>query len=133
MKYNSMRASSYLSLPKELNAKRGCLNILNNDEKCFLWSILASLHPIQCRIHQDRVTKYQEYESELNMSEVKYTVDIKDISTFQHQNNISLNVYECEDKKNFLLHITTMSILDITWNISLRIAERLEQNDIKTK
>ena len=39
-----MRASSYLPLPKELTAKKkkkkeACVNIQNNDEKCFLWSI----------------------------------------------------------------------------------------------
>ena len=31
VKYNPMRASSYLPLPKELKAKQGCLNIQNND------------------------------------------------------------------------------------------------------
>ena len=53
---------------------------------------------------------YQEYENELNLSEVKYTVDIKNIEKFQHQNNISLNFYKYEDEKSFLLSITTMSI-----------------------
>ena len=57
VKYDPMRASSYLPLPKEFKTKRGCVNIKNNDEKCFLWSILASLHPVQCRNHQDRVSK----------------------------------------------------------------------------
>ena len=37
--------------------------------------------------------KYQVYESELSMSGVKYPVDIKDIDKFEHQNNISVNVY----------------------------------------
>ena len=43
-------------------------NIQNNDKKCFLWSTLASLHPVQLRNHPTRVSKYQEYEHELNMS-----------------------------------------------------------------
>ena len=92
-----MRASSYLPLPKELKAKRGCLNIQNDDEKCFLWSMLALLHPVQHRDHPTRVLKYQEYEHEVNMSGIKYPVDIKDIGKFEHQNNISVNVYRCED------------------------------------
>ena len=105
VKYNSMRASSYLPLPKKLKAKQGCFSIQNNDEKCFIWSILASLHLVQRRNHQFRVLKYQEYEREL----IKYPVYIKDISKFGHQNNISVNVYGCEDKKIFLLRITTMT------------------------
>ena len=88
-----MRASRYLPLPKEFKAKQGCLNIENGDEKCFLWSILASLHPVQCRNNPDRVSKYRQYEHDLNMSGIQYSVDTKDIGKFEHQSNISVNVY----------------------------------------
>ena len=54
--------------------------------------------------------KYQEYESELNMSGVKYLVDIKDIAKYEHQNSISVNIYGCEDKKIFPLCTTTMDV-----------------------
>ena len=78
VKYDALRTSSYLPLPKELKAKHGCLNIQNSDEKCFLWSILASLHPVQHENHPTRVSKYQEYEHELNMFGIQYPVDIRD-------------------------------------------------------
>ena len=107
VKYNLMRASSYLPLRKELKAKQGCLNIQNNDEKCFLWSILVSLHPVQPRNHLDRVSKYQEYEHELNMSGIQYPLVIKDIGKFEHQNNISVNVYECKDKIKYSRYVLT--------------------------
>ena len=77
-----MSASNYLPLPTELKAKQGCLNTQNNDEKCFLWSILASLHPLQHRNHLDRVSNYQEYESELNMSGIRYPINLKNIGKF---------------------------------------------------
>ena len=83
-----MRASSYLPLPKELKAKQGCFNIQNNDDKCFLWSILASLHSLQYRNNLNTVLKYQEYE----------------------QNNIIVNFYGYEDKKIFPLRVTTMTV-----------------------
>ena len=86
-----MGAFSYVSLPKELKGKQRCLNIQNNDEECFLWSIPSSLHPVQCRNHQFRVSKYQEYERELNMFGIKYPIDIKGILKFAQQNNISVN------------------------------------------
>ena len=72
--------------------------------------MLASLHPIQRRNHPDKVTKYQECGSELNISGVKHSVNIKDIDKFGHQNNISVNVFGCEDKKIFPLHITIIGI-----------------------
>ena len=103
-----MGAPSYLPLSKELKAKQGCLNIQNNDEKCFLWSILASLHPVQRNSY--RVSKYQEYEHGLNMSGIQYPVDIKDIGRFEHQKNISVNICGYEDKKIFLLRITTAAV-----------------------
>ena len=141
VKYDPMRASSYLPLPKELKAKQGCHNIKNNDEKCIIWSILALLPPVQPRNHPDRVSKYQKYEDELNMCGIQYPVDTKDINKFEYQNNISVNVYGYEDKKIFPLRITIMTtarhqvkfIIYHCWqNISLCIAKRLEQTGIKT-
>ena len=136
-----MKSSSYLPLPKELNGKRGCLNILNNDEKCFLWSILALLHPVQHRIHSDRVMKYLEYESELNMSEVKYPVDIKILTNFNIKTILVLMSMNVKIKKasHYVLLPWAFKtshgfiIYHCRWNFSLRIAERLEQIDIKTK
>ena len=41
---------------------------------------------------------------------VKHPVDMKDNEKFEHQNNTSVNVYGCEDKKVFPLSITTVGI-----------------------
>ena len=111
VKYDPMKASSYLPLPKELKAKKACLSIQNNDEKCFLWSILAFLHPVQHNSY--RVSKYQEYEHELYVTGIQYPVDIKDIGKFEHQANITVNVYGYEDKKIFPLRITTTTVARI--------------------
>ena len=57
-----------------------------------------------------RVPKYQEYEHELSMSGIQYPVDIKGIGKFEHQSNISINVYRNEDKKIFPLRITIVTV-----------------------
>ena len=41
---------------------------------------------------------------------IQYPVDIKYIGKFEHQNNISVNVYGYKDKKVFLLGVTTMTV-----------------------
>ena len=64
---------------------------------------------VQRRNHPYRVSKYQEYEHELNMPRIQYPLDIKDIGKFEHQNNISNNVFGYEDKKISPLRITTMT------------------------
>ena len=85
--------------------------------------------------------KYQEYERELNMSGIRYPVDIKHTGKFEHQNDISVNVYGCEDEKIFLVMYYQHGRCK-TWheffiyyfweNISLRIGESLEQTGIET-
>ena len=110
MKYDPIRVSYYLLLPKEFKAKQECLSIQNNNEKCFIWSILALLHPVQRRNHWNNVSKYQEYEHELNMSGIYYSVDINNIGKFEHQNNNSVSLYGCKGKKIFPLRITTVTI-----------------------
>ena len=76
----------------------------------FCGPALASLYPFKCRNRLDRVSKYQTYEHELNISGIQYPVDIKGIGKFECQNNISVNVYEYEDKKISPLRITTMAV-----------------------
>ncbi|KAG8179378.1 hypothetical protein JTE90_012074 [Oedothorax gibbosus] len=44
--YIPLGAASYIPLPKELLQTRSILNIQNSDNKCFLWSVLADLHPV---------------------------------------------------------------------------------------
>ena len=39
------------------------------------------------------------------MSGIRYVVDMKDIGKFEHQNDVSVNVYEYEDKNIFPLRI----------------------------
>ena len=49
------------------------------------------------------------------MSGIQYPVDIKGISRFEHQNNISVNVYGYKDKKIFLYVLPPRPLQGITW------------------
>ena len=90
VKINTLRGSSYIELPH----KSPCiLNIQNNDNKCFLYSILAHLHKLEKNDHPQRPQKYKYYEDEINMEGIKYPVSLHDLPTFEKQNNISLYVF----------------------------------------
>ena len=91
-KYRPLKGSSYIPLPKEIRFSRAILNIQNKDEKCFLWSILASLHPVPKNQHGYRVTKYLQFQHELSMKDISYPVPVVDIPKFEKQNNMSVNV-----------------------------------------
>ena len=43
--YKPYGGSSYVDMPNYIKEKKAVLNIKNNDNKCFLWSVLAALHP----------------------------------------------------------------------------------------
>ena len=107
VKYLPLAASSYINLPEKFhNTKFGLVNICNSDEKCFLWSILASLHPFSN--NPQRLTHYLQYESELDMAGINYPTSLKDIGKFESHNNISVSVFGFEDKTIFPLRVSPL-------------------------
>nr|WP_253308882.1 DNA polymerase [Rickettsia endosymbiont of Ceutorhynchus assimilis] len=92
-KVNPLKASSYLPLPKEIDAKKAVLNIQNQDQKCFMWSVLAHLHPVDRTQNANRVVNYMPFENELDFTGMEFPIKLKDISKFEQLNNISINVY----------------------------------------
>ena len=69
----------------------------NEDDKCFTWSILRALNPVESnakRIYKDLKKK----EDSLNMTGSLYPVSLKAIDTFERQNpTISINVFGHEE------------------------------------
>ena len=62
-KTGEMNGRSNVKIPLRSSA---ILNIENNDKHCFLWSILAHLHPCKNN-HPNRVSSYRHYFNELNI------------------------------------------------------------------
>ena len=86
-----MNGSNYIKIPLRSNAK---LNVEKNDKYCFLWSILAWLHP--CNNHPNRVSIYRQYFNELNIQGFDCTNGFKcsDVHRFNELNNLSVNIFE---------------------------------------
>ena len=91
-KTNPINAMTHVEFPIRTNA---ILNIQNNDTYCFLWRILASIHPVNK--DPQRVSKYIPYQNELNITDIDFSNGIKitDIDNFEKLNNqLSKNVFE---------------------------------------
>ena len=92
--YNTgyMDGSSYVKIPLRSSA---ILNIKNDDKYCFLWSILAYLHPCE-NDHPNRVSNYEPYFNELNIEGFDFTNGFRcsDMYRFEKLNNLSINIYE---------------------------------------
>ena len=96
--YNPLRGETWVALPKELANKGAIINPKNEDNKCFLWSVLRKLNPKEK--NSERIDKkLKEKENTLNMEGIEYPVSLKDIDKFERQNpSISITVLEYEGK-----------------------------------
>ena len=91
-KTTEMNGSNFIKIPLRSNA---ILNVEYNDKYCFLWSILASLHPC-FNNHPNRVSNYRQYFIELNIQGFDFSKGFKccDVHKFNELNNLSVNIFE---------------------------------------
>ncbi|XP_050340230.1 uncharacterized protein LOC126766507 [Bactrocera neohumeralis] len=106
-KYQPIRGSLYIPLPKIIADKKACINIVNNDVYCFKWAIVSSLY--QPSINRQRCSSYNIRNIQdsiitlnngkvVNFKNLNFPLQIKDIKIFEANNpNISVNVFGIED------------------------------------
>jgi len=77
------------------------VNVKNFDSKCFVWSVLAALHP---DAHDpNRLSNCVDYENTLNISGLTFPLAVKDVPKFEKQNpSISVNVLCSGDEGGFV-------------------------------
>lgn len=71
-KYSPIGGKSFFPLPLSLSKTGAVLNIQNKDDKCFVYSILASINPHS--IIPQRVSHYVDHEKELDMRGIELPV-----------------------------------------------------------
>ena len=91
-KTTELDGTSYVKIPLRSNAT---LIVQNNDKYCFIWSILASLHPCE-NDHPIRVSTNVQYFNELKFQNFDFTngFECSDVHRFNELNNVSVNIYE---------------------------------------
>ena len=84
-KTGELNGSIYVKIPLRSNA---ILNIENNVDYCFIWSILASLHPGNNN-HPNIVSNFKKYFDELNIQGLNFSKGYKcsDVHKFNEINN----------------------------------------------
>ena len=95
--FQPLRGSTFLPLPSKISTKKAVINMKNNDDQCFKWSVTRALNPVD--IHPERITKELKDQSErLDWSGLTFPVDLKQITIFEKLNpQISINVFGFED------------------------------------
>ena len=91
-RWEPLYGSSYIPLDPYLANKKALINMQNEDEKCFMWSVLRALYPKDTnpqRIDKDLKSK----QNTINMDGIRYPVNFRAIDRFEIQNpNISISV-----------------------------------------
>ena len=95
--YEPLKGNSYIPLPPKLAQKKAIINMKNEDDKCFTWSVLRALNPRE--EHAERIDKdLNKKEDSLNMTGIVYPVQLNAIDKFERQNpTISINVFGHEE------------------------------------
>ena len=96
-RYHPIKGKSYIKTPKKIEGKHAIINIQNEDDKCFLYSIVAALHPAVN--HTQSVYSYAKKLEELTSTK-QLIYDPKDmpmpvsrINKFEKENNLTLVTY----------------------------------------
>ena len=98
-KWEPLYGSSYMPLDPYLANKKALINMQNEDDKCFMWSVLRALYPKDN--HTERIDNdLKSKQNSINMKGIHYPVNLKAIDRSETQNpNISISVvgYNKED------------------------------------
>ena len=97
-RYVPLVGSSFIELPKELNSpKKGVINLLNKDDKCFLWCHVRHLNPVSD--HASRIKRVdKKFVDALDYDNIKFPVKVKDVGVTEDKNEICINIFSYEEK-----------------------------------
>ena len=84
--------------------KRAVINPKNeNDEECFKWAVIATLHHEEIKSHPERISKLITFEDNCYWGGLEFPLPIKRIIKFERKNDVSITVLGVEGKKIYIL------------------------------
>ena len=90
--YKPVTGSSYIKTPKKIENTHAVLNVQNEDQKCFLWSVLAKLYPV--KNHTERLSNYTKHEMDVKTNGITWPMKLDKIPKFEEMNELlTVNCY----------------------------------------
>lgn len=86
----SSKGGNFKYLPLNIRLSKCVLNIKNNDNFCFIWSILAFLFPVE--ENRNRTSKYKEHFKKLNIEGFEFPMKLTNINDFCLVNKLNISV-----------------------------------------
>ncbi|PKB99118.1 hypothetical protein RhiirA5_383434 [Rhizophagus irregularis] len=104
--FNPIGPTAYIPLPETLpKCNNRIINIQNNDDWCFSWSVLGALHPVKVHPERNPHRLYGCFMKKLNMEDIPISVPVSTpvYKKFEENNpKISLCVYEWHNQNECL-------------------------------
>ena len=100
------------SCVKKPHRRSAILKIENDDNYCFIWSILAHLHPCE-NTHPNRVSNYREYFKDSIIDGFDFPFKTSDVTKFEKMNSLSNNIFElqfCQEGINWKYKLIPIEI-----------------------
>lgn len=111
------RGSSFIPLPAKIKDTKSCINVQNNDNECFRYSMLAKFLVHEGVQHPERPNRiYQELNGRYNFNVLNYPVSLTDIERFERHNpGVSVNVFGLDTRNNvYPLKVVSRELADHT-------------------
>lgn len=96
-RHEPFRGSSFIPLPKDIESKKACINIINNDQACFAWAVVSALYPAKNNLN--KISSYPHYSNVLNIDGIVFPMTLSQIKKFELRNKLSINVFMLEPRK----------------------------------
>jgi uncharacterized C2H2 Zn-finger protein len=89
--------SSYIPLPENIISKRACVNVKNEDNKCFLYAVLSGYFYNEMKpFERTNPSAYEKYKDFFNTDNIQYPLTLREIRIFERDNihkKVSINVF----------------------------------------
>ena len=98
-KINLKRVGTYVSTPERIFNKKAIINPNNfDDEFCFAWSIIISIHYDEIGIDHKRISKLKRFVNNYDWSDVSFPTDKRDWNRFGKQSfSVALNIFSAHE------------------------------------
>ena len=128
-RWDPLNAGSYIDLPPFLKNKKALINMKNEDDECFKWSVLRALYPKDN--HPERIDNdLKSKEDTLNMKGIRYPVSFRDIDRFESQNpNISISVVGYNEKNKTINPLKKSNYTGCEHDIVLLLLKGLKKGE----
>lgn len=101
-KYQPLKGSNYIPLPKIIQDKKACVNVYKNDNYCFKWAILFAFTEVT-KIHNIEKNVFIFNNITINFSNINFPTPVTDITNFEYNNpKISITLLGLDEQNHII-------------------------------